>query len=219
MIDSIAIVKIELVNGLDGEQTENLLEFIADPMMTQDALSDSLILNSPLSESVILAFLNSPYHLTDSTVFAVMKYNLPISNGLFDAFKSRLEGFYDSNLADSLIILYGDNPSIRTPFGLERELERNKLEKYDLVDFIADELARNDSTSALVEFLRQQEDKNYQMQAAASAIEIDSLILAREIINEIDIVTTSDEYWADIMDIVISLKDSVKLCFRWIQQC
>ncbi|MBK8876518.1 MAG: PKD domain-containing protein [Bacteroidetes bacterium] len=208
LIDSIAIVKIELVNGLDGEQTENLLEFIADPMMTQDALSDSLILNSPLSESVILAFLNSPYHLTDSTVFAVMKYNLPISNGLFDAFKSRLEGFYDSNLADSLIILYGDNPSIRTPFGLERELEKNKLEKYDLVDFIADELARNDSTSALVEFLRQQEDKNYQMQAAASAIEIDSLILAREIINEIDIVTTSDEYWADIMDIVISLKDS-----------
>ncbi|MBK7389403.1 MAG: hypothetical protein IPI23_10155 [Bacteroidetes bacterium] len=56
LIDSIAIVKIELVNGLDGEQTENLLEFIADPMMTQDALSDSLILNSPLSESVILAF-------------------------------------------------------------------------------------------------------------------------------------------------------------------
>ncbi|MBK9424706.1 MAG: hypothetical protein IPN54_11360 [Bacteroidetes bacterium] len=37
LIDSIAIVKIELVNGLDGEQTENLLEFIADPMMTQDA--------------------------------------------------------------------------------------------------------------------------------------------------------------------------------------
>lgn len=51
------------------------------------------------------------------------------------------------------------------------------------------------------------------MQAAASAIEIDSLILAREIINEIDIVTTSDEYWADIMDIVISLKDSGKTLF------
>ncbi|MBK7389402.1 MAG: hypothetical protein IPI23_10150 [Bacteroidetes bacterium] len=66
-------------------------------------------------------------------------------------FKSDLKVF-DSNLADSLIILYGDNPSIRTPFGLERELEKNKLEKYDLVDFIADELARNDSTSALVNF-------------------------------------------------------------------
>lgn len=213
VLDSLINIHVEILANIDGGKTTEILGYINDSTLSQDSLRAYLELYSPLSDNVLNEFLGSPMHFSDSIIFNVMKYNLPVSNTVYHTFKNRLGSLTNQQFIDSLGILHGDNPLSRTPFSVYREIESSTYDKNDIIDFIATEYAENDSVSDLITFLAEQSDKNYKMQAVAAALEVDSLQLARNILEVIDIETTAEVYWADILQMILSLKDSSKTVF------
>ncbi|MFH2096397.1 MAG: T9SS type A sorting domain-containing protein, partial [Bacteroidota bacterium] len=139
MIDSLEIVKSNIISNLDNGETRLLLDAI-ETYHSPKLLSNLLIASSPLSDTVLIALLTSENGMPPPMFTLVMLKNLPVSNGVSPYFYQRFEELpphFQNLLAD-----YYTNPGAETPALVQSKIAEKERLKLDftrrLVNILCD---------------------------------------------------------------------------------
>lgn len=150
-IDSLSLIKEDLLQSIDGGITQELLDDIYSNT-SSGKLQNKLIDNSPLSDEVLYALL-SEYPLSHGNFKNVMMLNLPVSEELTNFFYNVLEQI-PRGISKQLIPLQGVNLDYNTVTAIDREVENMILERGDilstLLNYLTDTINDNRDDALLI---------------------------------------------------------------------
>ncbi|HMB19501.1 MAG TPA: right-handed parallel beta-helix repeat-containing protein, partial [Spirochaetota bacterium] len=131
--DSLQLILETVNSNLDNGKTFELLSDIHGNA-PQGKLKNMLIVNSPLSDTVIHALLTE-YPLAHGNFKNVMEYNLPVRKHLRSLLYTVLDQI-PQGIAQQLYVLQANNPSFNTPGQLEHEINSVTIERQMLLNHL-----------------------------------------------------------------------------------
>jgi hypothetical protein len=127
---------------LDHGQTTNLLNYINDSI-PDNALADTLINNSPLSDAVLSAYI-AKNGISASSFLSAMTPNLPVSDNVQPALLEKISTF-NSDFFDAITNLQGYNPNYRTLTAIQRDINHTETDRAQTLSEVIGYYAQNDT--------------------------------------------------------------------------
>ncbi|MBL0343507.1 MAG: PKD domain-containing protein [Bacteroidetes bacterium] len=211
--DSLTAIKTELIAILDGGNTEDLLRIINDTILSEVNITDSLIINSPLSDVVLTELILRMDSIDERNFELIMNKNLPVSNDVYPYFQNFISNFNDTNIYNSLLSRQGYNSGTFTVFGIEREIESNKIESYSIIYDLLDYYSDNDSISEYVALLASEDNIYFKMNLIGTLLHFEQNSTVYELLDAITDSSESYLDWKNIILMLTNLSDSGKTVF------
>ncbi len=201
--------------GIDGGQTSYMLGRLADTSLSEATLTAELVARSPLSDTVLITFLQREPSPSGMFFKNVMLPNLPVSSSIYPEY-TKLCGVYPDSITDTLRTVEGYNPYSNTLRKLEIEMQNAEAEKEELVAEYTGHFVFNDSLSYALSFMDSINDGSFKRlhPLVGTYAAIDSLSKARTLLNGFTPTSQDEDDWKTLTDIHLSLLEDTLTWFQ-----
>ncbi|MBI4649014.1 MAG: right-handed parallel beta-helix repeat-containing protein [Bacteroidia bacterium] len=155
--DNILTLKQELSEveaNLDNGNTTGLINAI-NSNMPAGQLKNMMLSHSPLSDQVIIPFINRQKPTPPGIFKEVMTPNLPVSDNVKQELDIKLAEL-PKGIAKQIQELQLFNPAYRTPTTISREIQYFEVERSNLLNEAVNHWFKSDSVETAVQFLEQE---------------------------------------------------------------
>ncbi|MBP7077697.1 MAG: S8 family serine peptidase [Bacteroidales bacterium] len=196
---------------LDNGNTGYLLAEI-ERHCTGDSLMYILCDNSPLSDTVLYAFMTND-SVTDSEFAQVIGYNTPVSHENEYWLRQRLALVQDTTIVDKTMQNQAYNPSCTTQTSCLREYRSNYAMFREVLGQLLEKYLGNQETDSVM-FVLNTYDDNYNKELAFGwYFDLDSVNQCRQILNGYTPANIEEQNWLDLMGIYIDNLEAQKAWF------
>jgi hypothetical protein len=218
-IETLEAEKSNLIAALDsnGTKTTVLLARLADTTYSNTTLKNELLQWSLLSDTVLKATcLRHPFFNEDH-ILSVLLQNSPVTNDVWPYVEDILDEVKEE-YADSIVAAQSSN-ALRTVRVIEREKKIAESERYHVVfDHLQSFLDLDsipDSTYLMIHYLTDSiVGKQWKQMAVGTALSVDTLTLARTLLEELDLENREDTAFYNLHDLAITLKEDTLTWFE-----
>ncbi len=203
-----------LVAHIDSSETQLMLDTIYNLNTNDTVLADVLLAHTPLSDTVLVAYLNRDTVVTPGNFQRTMLQNVPASKPVWELLKASFTGYKDDwqSVADTLTVAQGNNPGVVTYTSLWREIRYHSAEMHHAADEYVSHYVENDS----LEYVKPYMDTVglYPLRLALLGTEIGqgNWDEADSSLAKLPLVTNNDTAIYDLYDIFIDLgRDTLTL--------
>lgn len=195
-----------IYNALDSMLTDTLIAHLSDTLYSRTTLRNELLNHSLLSDTVLKLMLWRKPLFTDEQVLDVILANSPVSqevgNYLYPKLDSLKAGYGDSILS----VQSADYP--RTLTVIKRETDVLQSDWFDAVENIIYLYSEADSTGELLSYLNDSlGTKDYKKLAIGLALESDSIIIARSMLDSLTLENEADTAFYEYYDLATELAE------------
>ncbi|MDD3875832.1 MAG: PKD domain-containing protein [Bacteroidales bacterium] len=206
--DTIALFENELdtvKSYLDSSHTSALLEAISSAL-TYEELADSLLHNSPLSDTLLKAFIVRDDSVIAASFLDVFLHNAPVSDSIWVYYMPDLLSLLHEDTVQLITEAQAQFNVYRTPALIERYIEQLKSEKQMfLIEYIT-QLADSGYFDDAVKFLENENTSDAQQTIIAQYLYDGIADTALYKLNDFEPQTSADSAWKELMVILIGLE-------------
>lgn len=208
---AIAILESEfnLVSGtIDHGQTAFLLSAIAQSPPPGN-LKTLLISNSPLSDTVLSAYLTAPYNLPAGNVKEVMEPNMPLSDKVYPKLQNILL-YSPAGVRTDLEGRQLENPGYRTLTAIRREIDVQESNKLSWLIYLVNHYSEVDSMQLAVLKMENESLPEIKKSVAASYIESNDIAIASLKLSQVPATDQDETDYKELYNMYISLAQAGK---------
>ncbi|MES2398089.1 MAG: PKD domain-containing protein [Bacteroidota bacterium] len=195
---------INIQNTIDHGQTGTLLSAIQNNNTPVNALKNQLISNTPLSDTVLTAFINRPVPLPPPVMRDVLKPNSPVSEKVLPHLQAKIAAM-PPPFAESINNYQVESAPYRTLTTLLREVAVIENERQLLLNEAVSYYIDNDSVPQAIALLEQESSLEAKQALVGTYMEQGDYTTALQKLNSIPLIADEDIAFKNLYSMYINL--------------